>query len=114
VVPGASRGWVSLDTAAWSQLGAWRHYDPGLDLDQLTTPTLAIFGSDDPLIPIRASIARMRDTAQRTARFQQITVFPGASHRLQAETSPAPGYLACLSTWSREPRTRPDEGNHQR
>ncbi len=96
-----------LDAAAWAQLGAWGRYDPGPDLDQLTTPTLAIFGGDDLLVPVHASIEHLRDTAGRTARPQQITVFPGAGHRLQAGTSPAPGYLACLSTWSREPRTRP-------
>jgi pimeloyl-ACP methyl ester carboxylesterase len=67
---------------------------------------LAIFGGNDPLIPIHGSTARLRETAERTARLQQITVFPGAGHRLQAGTSPAPGYLACLSTWSRELRAR--------
>jgi uncharacterized protein len=96
-----------LDAAAWSQLSVWGHYDPVADLDQLTTPALAIFGANDPLVPIRASIARLRDTAARTVRPQQITIFPDASHRLQAGTSPAPGYLTRLSTWSREPPARP-------
>jgi hypothetical protein len=105
--PALAADGFSLDAAAWSQLGAWGHYDPGPDLHQLTTPTLAIFGGNDPLVPVHASIARLRDTAERTARLQQITVFPGAGHRLHTGTSPAPGYLACLSTWSREPRTRP-------
>ena len=104
--PALAADGFSLDAAAWSQLGAWGHYDPGPDLDQLTTPTLAIFGGNDPLVPVDASVARLRDTAERTARLQQITVFPGAGHRLQAATSPAPGYLDCLATWSREPRTR--------
>jgi pimeloyl-ACP methyl ester carboxylesterase len=104
--PALAADGFSLDAAAWSQLGAWGHYDPGPDLDQLTTPTLAIFGGNDPLVPVHASIARLRDTAERTARPQQITVFRGAGHRLQAGTSLAPGYLACLSTWSRELRVR--------
>lgn len=103
--PALAAGGFRLDAAAWSQLGAWGRYDPGPDLDQLTTPTLAVFGGNDPLVPVHASIARLREVAERTARFQQITVFPGAGHRLQAGTSPAPGYLACLSTWSREPRS---------
>ena len=75
--PALAADGFSLDAAAWSQLGAWGQYDPGPDLDQLTTPTLAIFGGNDPLVPIHASIARLRDTAGRTARLQQITVFPG-------------------------------------
>ena len=105
--PALAAGGFSLDAAAWSQLGAWGHYDPGPDLDQLTTPTLAIFGGNDPLVPVQASITRLRDTAARTARPQQITVFPGAGHRMQAGTSPAPGYLTCLSTWSHGLRTPP-------
>ena len=104
--PALAADGFSLDAAAWSQLGAWGHYDPGPDLDQLTTPTLAIFGGDDPLVPVHASVVRLRDTAERAARLQEITVFPGAGHRLQAGTGPAPGYLDCLSTWSRELRTR--------
>jgi pimeloyl-ACP methyl ester carboxylesterase len=104
--PALAADGFSLDAAAWSQLGAWGHYDPAPDLDQLTTPTLAIFGGNDPLVPVHASIVRLRDTAERAARPQQITVFPGAGHRLQAGTSLAPGYLACLSTWSRELRVR--------
>jgi pimeloyl-ACP methyl ester carboxylesterase len=103
--PALAADGFSLDAAAWSQLGAWGHYDPGPDLDQLTTPTLAIFGGDDPLVPVQASVERLRDTAGRTARLQQVTVFPGAGHRLQAGTGPAPGYLDCLSTWSRGLRT---------
>jgi pimeloyl-ACP methyl ester carboxylesterase len=105
--PALAADGFSLDAAAWSQLGAWGQYDPGTDLDQLTTPTLAIFGGNDPLTPIHASIARLRHTAERTARLQQIIVFPGAGHRLQVGTSLAPGYLTCLSTWSREARIRP-------
>jgi pimeloyl-ACP methyl ester carboxylesterase len=105
--PALAAGGFSLDAAAWSQLGAWGHYDPGPDLDQLTTPTLAIFGGNDPLVPVQTSITRLRDTAARTARPQQITVFPGAGHRMQAGMSPAPGYLACLSTWSHGLRTPP-------
>ena len=105
--PALAADGFSLDAAAWSQLGAWGHYDPAPDLDQLTTPTLAIFGGNDPLVPVHASIVRLRDTAERAARPQQITVFPGAGHRLQAGTSLAPGYLACLSTWSHVLRTPP-------
>jgi pimeloyl-ACP methyl ester carboxylesterase len=94
----------SLDDTTWSQLGAWGQYDPAGDLDQLTTPTLAVFGGDDPLVPLRGSIARLRETADRTARPQQIAVFPGADHRLMAGPRLAPGYLACLSNWCQEPR----------
>jgi pimeloyl-ACP methyl ester carboxylesterase len=83
-----------------------REPEPGADLDQLTTPTLAIFGANDPLVPLQANIARLRETADRTPRPQQIAVFPDADHRLQSGTSFAPGNLTCLSTWRRELRIR--------
>jgi pimeloyl-ACP methyl ester carboxylesterase len=94
-------GGFRLDARTWSGLGAWGQYDPGDDLGQLTTPTLAIFGGGDPLVPVPASVARLRETGGRTARPQQITVFPGADHRLQAGTGLVAGYLTCLSTWCR-------------
>jgi hypothetical protein len=105
--PALAAGGFHLDASTWSQLSAWGRYDPGHDLDQLSTPALAIFGSDDPLVPVPASIARLEKTAERTARPQQIAVFPGADHRLRAGGCPAPGYLTCLSTWCREPRPQP-------
>ena len=105
--PALAAGGFRLDAAAWSQLSAWGHYDPRGDLDQLTTPALAIFGSNDPLVPVQASIARLQETAARTARPQQVAVFPGADHRLQAGARPAPGYLTCLSRWCRDPRPPP-------
>ncbi|MGH7735172.1 MAG: alpha/beta hydrolase family protein, partial [Gemmatimonadales bacterium] len=105
--PALAAGGFSLEATAWSQLGAWGGYDPGGDLKQLTTPTLAVFGSDDPLIPVSASLARLRDTADEAARPQQIAVFSGADHRLQSRAGTAPGYLSRLSAWCREPRPRP-------
>jgi hypothetical protein len=105
--PALAAGGFRLDASTWSQLRAWGHYDPGHDLDQLSTPALAIFGSNDPLVPVQASIARLQETAEQATRPQQIAVFPGADHRLQTGTSLAPGYLTCLSTWCREPRPPP-------
>jgi pimeloyl-ACP methyl ester carboxylesterase len=98
--PSLSADGFTLDSDAWAQLTAWADYDPYDDLVRLETPTLAIFGQHDPLTPVRASIARYEQTAARTARIQQIRVFPGAGHRLQVITTGlAPGYLTLLSTW---------------
>ncbi len=94
-------GGFTLDAATWSQLGAWGDYDPCDDLARLKIPTLAIFGENDPLVPVQASIARYSETAARAARPQQTVVFPGADHRLQITTSFAPGYLTLLSKWCR-------------
>jgi pimeloyl-ACP methyl ester carboxylesterase len=93
----------TLSAAAWSQLSAWADYDPRDDLVWLKTPTLVIFGENDPPGPVQASVARYDETAARTARPQRTVVFPGADHRLRVNASFAPGYLTCLSTWCREP-----------
>jgi pimeloyl-ACP methyl ester carboxylesterase len=82
--PLLSAGGFTLDSTTWAQLTAWAGYDPRDDLIRLKTPTLAIFGENDPLVPIRASIERYEETAARTARYQQTLVFPRAGHRLQA------------------------------
>jgi hypothetical protein len=105
-----SAGDFTLDPATWAQLTAWGDYDPGDDLTRLKTPTLAIFGENDPLVPVRASVERYRETAARTARSQQTLVFPGADHRLQVTASFAPGYLTRLSTWCQEQGTPPQPG----
>ena len=99
-----SAGGFTLDPATWAQLTAWADYDPCDDLTQLKTPTLAIFGENDPLVPVRASVERYQRTAARAARHQQTLVFPGAGHRLQVTAGFAPGYLTQLSTWCQDQR----------
>jgi uncharacterized protein len=103
--PLLNAGGFSLDSITWAQLTAWADYDPRDDLTRLKTPTLAIFGENDPLVPVRASVERYEETAARTARPQQTIVFPGADHRLQVTAGFAPGYLTRLSTWCRDHRT---------
>jgi pimeloyl-ACP methyl ester carboxylesterase len=93
----------TLDDATWAQLTAWGDYDPFDDLTRLETPTLAIFGAEDPLVPVRASVERCEQTAARAGRRQQTLLFPGASHRLQVTSGFAPGYLTRLSAWCHDP-----------
>lgn len=92
----------SLNDTTWAQLRAWADYDPADDLARLKSPTLAIFGEDDPLVPVHASVTRHEQTAARAARCQQTVVFTGADHRLRTGTSFTPGYLSLLSTWCHE------------
>lgn len=66
-------------------------------LAHLTTPTLVIFGADDPLVPIDASVARYESTASAAGRHQQTRVLPGVGHRLRTAEGLAPGYLAQLA-----------------
>ena len=98
-------GGFTLDSTTWAQLTAWADYDPCDDLTRLKTPTLAIFGENDPLVPVRASVERYQETAVRIGRYQKTLVFPGAGHRLQVTAGFAPGCLTQLSTWCHDQGT---------
>jgi pimeloyl-ACP methyl ester carboxylesterase len=102
---GTAVGDFHPDAQSWAQLRAWADYDPHDDLVRLTTPTLAVFGENDPLVPVAASIARYRQTAAAAARAQRIVTFPAADHRLRtANAHFAVGYLTLLSVWCHAPK----------
>ena len=81
-----------------------RPYDPVESLEQVTCPTLALFGEFDPLVPVTESI-RIFEEAARTAGNHDLTIhiFPGADHRIRVGDSLrfAPGYLETMSEWLR-------------
>ncbi len=108
--PLLNAGGFTLDSTTWAQLTAWADYDPSHDLTRLKTPTLAILGENDPLVPVRTSVERYEYTAARTGRHQQTLVFPGAGHRLQVTAGFAPGYLTRLSAWCNDPGTSSGPG----
>lgn len=96
----AALGNFTLDADTWAQLRVWADYDPYPDLIRLTTPTLAILGASDSLVPVAASVAVYQQTAARAARAQHIAVLPGADHRLRTAAGEfAAGYLELLSNW---------------
>lgn len=84
-----------LTDDTWTQLRAWIDYAPGPDLDRLRTPTLAVYGADDPLTPVRDSADRMSQHAPAA----RCRVFAGADHRLFTGTTPAPHYLDVVVDW---------------
>lgn len=96
---------LSADT--WAQLAAWAGYDPSEDLLRLATPTLAILGAADPLVPVDLSCRRYDETAARSSRPQRTVVFPGADHRLRVQGERfADGYLSLLTDWCLGPACR--------
>jgi pimeloyl-ACP methyl ester carboxylesterase len=84
-----------LSDESYSQLRAWIDYAPDPDLRRLRTPTLAIYGTEDTLTPVQASLDRLAQLAP-SARSQ---VFPGADHRLCLDGALAPGYLDVVAAW---------------
>jgi pimeloyl-ACP methyl ester carboxylesterase len=90
-----------MDATTWSQLRVWGEYDPADDLSRLTVPTLVLLGAEDPLTPVEESASRYEHTARSTGRPQEISVLPGAGHRLQSSTGRfVPGYIDRLITWT--------------
>jgi pimeloyl-ACP methyl ester carboxylesterase len=84
-----------LSDESYAQLRAWIDYSPDPDLNSLRTPTLAIYGMQDPLTPVQASVDRLAVLAP-TVRSQ---VFVGADHRLYIDGALAPGYLDAVTAW---------------
>jgi len=95
----------------------WRKemdYDPSLPLKALKIPVLVLFGSDDPWVPVRASLDQFH-LLTPNHRNIDVEVVPGADHMmmpppttnpmgydaktLKAEAPSTPAYFLILSTW---------------
>ena len=86
----------------WRSIAAKIDHDPDGDLAAVACPHLALFGTDDPLVPVSESV----DVISRSASIRPpgatltMAVFPGAKHRLQMpDGALAPGYLSTLTQW---------------
>jgi pimeloyl-ACP methyl ester carboxylesterase len=91
---------VTMDAARWSQLRAWRDYDPAPDIARLEVPTLALYGQRDPLTPVEPSVAAFA----RLHPAARVQVFPDGDHRLLAGDGFAEGYLQTLIRWCSDHR----------
>lgn len=80
---------------------AWVDHDPRPSLERLRAPMLAIFGSDDHVVPVADSLAVMR--AARDGRPGGLTelVIEGGDHRAQVGDPPAlpDHYHRTLADW---------------
>jgi pimeloyl-ACP methyl ester carboxylesterase len=84
-----------LTDESWAQLAAWIDYSPRGDLERIHVPLLAIYGAEDPLVPVDAS----RMVLERVTPAARLEVFAGADHRLCREGCLAPGYLDLVADW---------------
>lgn len=81
-------------------------YDPVPALEALRCPLLAIFGTDDVLVPVEASIAAYQAAFAKSGHADhRIVVFPGADHGIRI-TDPAtgaphraPGFFELITAW---------------
>ena len=84
-----------LTDETWAQLCAWIDYAPEPDLKRLDVPALAIYGSQDPLVPVNASKRTLAELAPSLG----CRIFDGADHRLYVDGSLATGYLEAVTAW---------------
>lgn len=87
------------DEEVWSFLLRIFDYDPRAALERIRVPVLALFGADDPLVPVEASVAVCRDAVQ--PELLSVAVFPDADHRMQTgdPSRLAEGYLETLTSF---------------
>ena len=87
---------VPRNAAEWVFVQGMIDYDPVPALGALRVPVLGLFGADDRIVPVDASVAAFR-AAVAPARLS-IAVLPGGNHRMQHGDPPqfVAGYLDTL------------------
>jgi pimeloyl-ACP methyl ester carboxylesterase len=85
------------DPALWPLFLEVSDYDPRPALERTRIPVLALFGAEDSIVPVEASVSAYRE-AVRTE-LLTVEVFPGGDHRIQTGHPPAfaDGYLTRLT-----------------
>jgi pimeloyl-ACP methyl ester carboxylesterase len=89
------------EEADWELMRALVDYDPRPALERIDVPVLALFGEEDPIVPIAASVA-VFEAAVRPE-LLTVLVLPGADHRMEVGDPPrlATGYLDALTAFVR-------------
>ncbi len=95
-------GEISPELWRFLCLNAQKLFEPVDALEKISCPTLALFGEEDPLVPVATSIDIFEAAFARPgAPSLTVCVFPGADHRIGAGIAGefAPGYLETMSEW---------------
>jgi uncharacterized protein len=95
------------DEELWNFLLRVFDYDPRPAVERIRVPVLALFGADDPLVPVDASMSVYREAVEPD--LLTLAVFPAADHRIQVGDPPrlAHGYLETLATFVLQALKRP-------
>lgn len=97
--------WAGMDERLWTFVRRKQDHDPAADLHRLRCPHLAVFGGDDPLVPVADSLRVLGAAACRADRPRRaaltVEVVPGADHRVRmpGSASMAPGCLDTVTRW---------------
>jgi acetyl esterase/lipase len=69
---------------------------------ELSVPTLVIYGADDALVPIERSRAVVEPALKRAGTSHEIRVFEGADHSIQTpDNTVRPDYLTFMAAWAK-------------
>lgn len=92
----AAHAFVPDDVAIWDFAGRIIDYDPAPMLAAMVVPVLALFGADDTVVPVEASVEVYRKAVP--PHLLTLAVLPGGDHRIQTGSPPmpAPGYREAL------------------
>ena len=88
------------DESLWGYAQLIAHHDPRASLRLIDAPILALFGGEDRLVPVDASVR----TYEELGGDVMTREFAGADHRCQIGDPPvfADGYLELLTGWIRK------------
>jgi pimeloyl-ACP methyl ester carboxylesterase len=89
-------GFIADDAVAWELSRKILDHDPRPAMQHIEVPTLAMFGADDEVVPVGASVDVFR--AEIRPDLLTVAVLPGGDHRVQAGDPPrlVDGYAEAL------------------
>jgi len=92
-------GFVPENPAEWDLAVAMIDYDPRPALTRIAVPVLALFGRDDAIVPVDASVAVYRATVR--PELLSVAVLSGGDHRVQTGEPPrlVDSYLEIVSSF---------------
>lgn len=105
---------AGCDLAAYHYLCHIYRYDPAPALAAIRKPVLALFGSNDPLVPPGANLDRMRALLAGSPD-PRLQVLPAANHQFWESASGLPSeYAALIGPEAQFAHARDDDADHQR
>lgn len=96
----AGLGLQPKDSWNWKWYGRLLDYDPLPEMKKQSMPTLAVYGEQDPIIPIRKSILILDDLRLKEKRDVTTVVIPGVGHDFSIRRGPSPEkYWQEIAVW---------------
>lgn len=105
---------AGCDLLAYHYLCHIYRYDPAPALGAIRKPVLALFGSNDPLVPPGGNLERMRTLLAGSAD-ARLPVLPAANHQLWESVTGLPDeYRRLIGPEAQFAHARADDADHQR